>query len=62
MALDFMQIVAAVLAANLITFAFVGAWISAQRTGGFKHPTTTWAGLLMPLCFVVGVMLVTGGP
>lgn len=62
MQLDFLQVVAAVLAANLVTLAFIGAWISAQRKGGFSHPTTTWAGLLMPLCFVVGVMLVTAGP
>lgn len=62
LALGFMQMVAAILAANLATLAFVAALVQAQRTGGFKHPTTTWAGLLMPLSFIVGVMLATGGP
>ncbi len=60
--MGFLGDVAAVVAANLITLAFVGAWLQAKRDKPFTHTSTTWAGLLMPLCFVVGVMIVTGGP
>lgn len=62
MAEDFLSTVAAVLAANLGTLAFIGAWLKAQRDGGFKHSAVTWAGLLMPLAFIVLVMLSIGPP
>lgn len=62
LAQDFLRTAAAVLAANLVTLAFIGAWLQAQRDGGFKHSTITWAGLLMPLIFIVLVMLSIGPP
>lgn len=60
MSTDFLTSVAAVLSANLITFGFVAAAIYAQRHPGYNLPPLVWAGLLLPLAFIVLTMLSIG--
>lgn len=62
MAEDFLRTAAAVLAANLVTVGFVVSVVYAQKRPGFNLPFAVWAGLLMPLIFIVTVMLSIGPP
>jgi len=58
--LSFTEMIAAVLGANLITVAFVSAAIFAQKRGGFSQPWLVWAGLMMPLLFIISAFVTTG--
>lgn len=60
MSTDFLTSVAAVLSANLITVGFVAALVHAQKRPGFNLPFVVWAGLLLPLAFIVLTMLSIG--
>jgi uncharacterized membrane protein len=58
--LSFTETIAAVLGANLITVAFVFAIAYAQKHPGFSQPWLVWAGVMMPLVFVILGMVATG--
>lgn len=58
--LTFTETIAAHLAANLATVAFVVAVWKAEKIGGVTLPWIVWAGLLMPLAFVALAYFSTG--
>lgn len=58
-ALMFVQVVGAVLAANLMTFVFVMCYQRMARDREDNWPAIVGIGALMPLLFVAGVVLVT---
>ena len=60
MDLSFTEMIAAVLGANLITVAFVAAVVDAQKRPGYSQPWLVWAGLMLPLVFVILGMVATG--
>jgi ABC-type multidrug transport system permease subunit len=60
--LTFTEMIAAVMAANLTTFGFVAACVYAQKNPGFSQPWVVWAGLMLPLLFIVGAFITTGVP
>lgn len=60
MGLGFTEMIAAVLAANLATFGFAVAVWKAEKSGGFSQSWTVWAGLLLPLAFILLAAITTG--
>lgn len=57
MGFTFTELVAALLGANLITVAFVGAVIHANKNPGYSYPFVIWVGLLGPLLFVASAVV-----
>ena len=60
MQLDFTETIAAVMAANLVTFGFIAACVYAQKNPGYRQPFVVWAGLMLPLLFIVAAFITTG--
>ena len=60
MDLSFTEVIAAVMAANLVTFGFISAAMYAQKRGGFSQPWVVWGGLMLPLLFIVAAFITTG--
>jgi hypothetical protein len=58
--LGFTETIAAVMAANMATVGFVAAILHAQRNPGFEQPWIVWAGMLLPIAFVLLAFLATG--
>ena len=52
--------IAAVLAANMVTVGFVAAMFHAQRNPGFEQPWIVWAGMILPIAFVLLAFAATG--
>jgi hypothetical protein len=52
--------IAAVLAANLATIGFAVAVWKSEKSGGFDQPWIVWAGLILPLVFIVFAFFATG--
>lgn len=60
MDLSFTEMIAAVLAANLATFGFAVAVWKAEKGDGFNQPWIVWAGLMLPLVFILLAVVTTG--
>lgn len=62
MGLSIVELVAGVLAANLMTFGFVWACIQAEKKPGFNHPWPIWGAIIMPLLFIAAGFIAAGAP
>ena len=60
MDLTFTETIAAVLAANIVTVGFVFAVQAGLKRRADDTPWLIWAGLLMPLLFIVAAFFSTG--
>jgi ABC-type multidrug transport system permease subunit len=56
----FVEMIAAVMAANLATFGFVASCIYAQKNPGVSQPWVVWGGLMLPLLFILLAFVTTG--